>query len=64
MVDEALESTGVHTIVEVEVGPHPSPTLLIDGIDVATGRPAAGAPRCRLDLPIRDQVLAAIARRR
>lgn len=64
MVDEALLSTGVRAAVEVEVGPYPSPTLVIDGIDIATGRPVAGAPRCRLDLPTREQLLAAIERLR
>jgi hypothetical protein len=47
--------------VEVVVGDYPSPTLLIDGIDVATGEPVAGQPRCRMDLPSRSHIQAAVA---
>ena len=46
--------------VEVLVGDFPSPTLVIDGVDVATGRTVAHSVCCRLDLPTRDQVLAAL----
>jgi hypothetical protein len=41
-------------------GDYPSPTLLIDGIDVATGAAPPREPCCRLDLPTRDQILAAL----
>ena len=49
-----------HDLALVE-GEHPSPTLLVDGIDVATGAPVAGEPRCRLDLPSSEQVRAALS---
>jgi hypothetical protein len=39
-------------------GAFASPTLLVDGVDV-TGRPAVSEPSCRLDLPTREQILAA-----
>jgi hypothetical protein len=41
-------------------GDYPSPTLLIDGIDVVTGEPPRREPCCRFDLPTRDQILAAL----
>jgi len=46
------------TFEELE-GPYPSPTLLIDGIDVTGHEPARG-PSCRLDLPTEDEVVAAL----
>ena len=42
-------------------GDYPSPTLLVDGIDVTTGAPVSGGPRCRLDLPTPDQVRQALS---
>jgi hypothetical protein len=46
--------------IRLRVGDYPSPTLVIDGIDVATGEPVAGQPRCRMDLPSRAQIRAAL----
>lgn len=43
------------------VGRYPSPTILVDGVDVM--RPEGGAPTgdaCRLDLPTTDRVLDAL----
>lgn len=37
-------------------GDYPSPTLLVDGMDVTTGAPVSGQPRCRLDLPTSQQI--------
>jgi hypothetical protein len=45
------------------VGPYPSPTVLIDGVDVM--RPESGAPEgelCRLDLPTPQRVFDALVR--
>ncbi|MFA6297547.1 MAG: hypothetical protein WC642_00155 [Nocardioides sp.] len=58
-VEECLADLGISEPVEIVVGDHPSPTLVIDGLDVATGRAVEGDPRCRLDLPSRDQIRAA-----
>lgn len=55
----SLSKTNVRGTIEEVEGPHPSPTLLIDGIDVTGRTPAPGAS-CRLDLPTEDQVLAAL----
>jgi hypothetical protein len=55
----SLSKTNVGARIEEVEGPYPSPTLLVDGIDV-TGRTPAPGPSCRLDLPTEDQVLAAL----
>lgn len=46
--------------IEEMEGDYPSPTLLIDGIDVVTGRPVARHAACRLDVPTEEQVVAAL----
>lgn len=46
--------------VELVEGEHPSPTLLVGGVDVVTGAPVSGESRCRLDLPSREQIRAAL----
>lgn len=58
---DCLAETGLgDELVEVVVGDHPLPTLVVDGVDVATGAPVAGEPRCRMDLPTRDQIRTAL----
>ena len=57
---ECQTEVGHTGAVEVLVGDFPSPTLVIDGVDVAAGRTVAHSVCCRLDLPTRDQVLAAL----
>ena len=59
-LEECLRRTGLHLVVETLTGPYPSPTLLIDGIDVATGRRPSGQACCRLDLPSSEQITAAL----
>jgi hypothetical protein len=46
------------TVVERE-GDYPSPTILVNGVDVM-GRSDLQGAMCRLDLPTRDRVLAAL----
>lgn len=46
-------------IEEIE-GNYPSPTLLVNGIDVVSGRPVSSHAACRLDVPTEDQVVAAL----
>ena len=46
------------TVVDREVD-YPSPTILVDGVDVM-GRPESERPGCRLDLPTRARVLEAL----
>jgi hypothetical protein len=57
----AIEDAGVKAQIDIVVGEFPSPTLVIDGLDITTGEPPAGGPRCRLDPPTKEQVEAAIA---
>ena len=63
-LDECLADAGVPVRVEDVEGAFPSPTLLVGGADVVTGNAPAGEPCCRLDLPTRAQILAAIRRAR
>lgn len=60
LVEECLSALGDIGVVEIEVGDYPSPTLVIDGVDVATGHPIEDRVCCRLDLPSRAQVLSAL----
>ena len=43
-------------------GDYPSPTLLVDGIDVTTGAPPQTEICCRFDLPTGAQITAALNR--
>ena len=43
-------------------GDFPSPSILVNGIDVM-GQPATEFASCRLDLPTRERVMSALARR-
>lgn len=61
VVAECLDTLGLDVPVHHLVGQYPSPTVLIDGIDVM--RPESGPPTgdaCRLDLPTRQRVLDAL----
>jgi len=60
-LESCLAAMDVDEPVEVVVGDYPSPTLLIDGVDVATGQPLTGQPRCRIDVPTGAQIQAAVA---
>ncbi len=60
VVAAACDELGIRPQITFEVGDHPSPTLLVGGTDVVTGRPVEGAARCRLDLPSRDQIVQAL----
>ena len=61
-VAAVLARTGSTAKVEERVGPYPSPTLLIDGVDVAGETPTVAC--CRLDLPTAEQLTRALARTR
>jgi hypothetical protein len=62
LLSQGLANLGLDlTMVEERVGDYPSPTVLVDGVDVMTG--ATGIPRvnaCRLDVPTRAAVTAAL----
>ena len=56
-----LTRLGLPTAMRERVGAYPSPTILIDGIDVMTGRvPAPPRHACRLDVPTESRVSAAL----
>lgn len=61
---QCLRRTETPAEVEESVGDYPSPTLVIDGLDVATGRAPASEACCRLDLPTDTQIQAALHRSR
>jgi hypothetical protein len=60
-ITECLTALGIDVPIIDRVGSYPSPTVLVDGVDVM--RPEAGVPTgdaCRLDLPTRQRVLDAL----
>jgi hypothetical protein len=57
-ITDCLTTLGIDVPIIDRVGRYPSPTVLVDGVDVM--RPEAGAPigdACRLDLPTPQRVL-------
>jgi hypothetical protein len=61
LVRECLNALGIPDPVLVRVGDWASPTVLVNGIDVM--RPAAELLKtrvCRIDVPTRERVLAAL----
>ena len=58
-----LTRLGLRIGVRERVGSYPSPTILVDGVDVMTG--TVGAPpgkACRLDVPTEPRLMAALVR--
>jgi hypothetical protein len=61
VLTDCLNQLGLHQPARERVGDYPSPTVLVDGVDVMTG--ALGVPpvpACRLDVPTAPRVLAAL----
>ena len=61
IVTDCLATLGIDVPVIDRVGRYPSPTILVEGVDVM--RPEAEAPigdACRLDLPTPQRVLDAL----
>ena len=60
MLSKSVSLRFCPTAVLERVGDYPSPSVLINGVDVLGG--AAGDPAaCRLDLPTREHIRAALA---
>lgn len=59
-VTTVLTELSLTVPIEHLSGPYPSPTLLINDIDVATGRAAEQGLSCRLVLPTIDQIRQAL----
>jgi hypothetical protein len=60
-ITDSLTALGIDVPIIDRVGSYPSPTVLVDGVDVM--RPQAEAPigdACRLDLPTPRRVLDAL----
>jgi hypothetical protein len=58
---DAIGRLGVRVAVHERVGDYPSPTVLVDGVDVVTGRLLEqSVATCRLDLPTLSNVVAAL----
>jgi hypothetical protein len=69
LVDQAVErvrfyrsTSGTDAVIVVREGELASPTVLVDGLDVVTGRPPVATVACRLDLPTDDQIRLALER--
>lgn len=61
LLESCLTELHITTHIEDREGEFPSPTILVDGVDVMGAPPAAGA-MCRLDVPMRERLLAALRR--
>jgi hypothetical protein len=60
-VTECLTALGIDVPIIQRVGRYPSPTVLVDGVDVM--RPDGAAPQgdaCRLDLPTPQRIIEAL----
>ena len=61
LIIDCLGSLGLDREIEERVGSYPSPTILVDGVDVmGCGSDALTGDACRLDLPTRERLLAAL----
>lgn len=60
LLSASLAELGLPPVVIEQVGEFPSPSVLIDGVDVMGN--ADGPAACRLDLPTADQLKAALRR--
>jgi hypothetical protein len=58
----ALRHLHLAVAITERVGSHPSPTLLVDGLDVVTGQAPVGDACCRLDRPSCGQIVHALRR--
>ncbi|MEN8654824.1 alkylmercury lyase family protein [Streptomyces sp. 21So2-11] len=56
-----LAELGLPLSITEVVGAYPSPSVLVDGVDVM-GTPAGGSSSCRLDVPTTDAIRAALRR--
>jgi glutaredoxin len=63
LLESCIEELHVRAHIHAKVGPYASPTILIGGEDVM-GSPPRSEAACRLDVPTRDRVLAALGRAR
>ena len=62
LLRSCLDELELEALVEEKVGAFPSPTILIDGVDVMSNPGVPGA-MCRLDVPTRDRLIEALRTR-
>lgn len=60
LLADCLDRSGLSLTVTERVGDFPSPTLLIDGVDVMGAQREGTHTSCRLDLPTEERILAAL----
>jgi hypothetical protein len=60
LLAECLATAGIEEPVIERVGAYPSPTVLIDGVDVMRPGETVAGDACRLDLPTSERLLAAL----
>lgn len=56
VIIDCLADLGIEALVRARIGPYPSPTVLIDGIDVMRGDAPPAEEACRLDPPTLQRV--------
>ena len=61
LLTSVMEELNIDASIEELEGAYPSPTIRVDGVDVM-GEPASKEASCRLDVPTRDRLIAALAR--
>jgi glutaredoxin len=59
LLNECLTELRLEAAIEDKEGAYPSPTILVNGVDVM-GAPAFNAAACRLDVPTRHSLLVAL----
>jgi hypothetical protein len=60
LLQSCLDELGLrYAAIEDREGDFPSPSIVVDGTDVM-GAPAVASASCRLDLPTRERVIAAL----
>ena len=59
LLNGCLAELGVQVGIEEREGAFPSPSILVNGMDVM-GAPASTEAHCRLDPPTRERLLAAL----
>jgi len=59
LLSEWLAELQLEVAVEHKEGAYPSPTILVNGVDVM-GAPTFTAAACRLDVPTKQRLLAAL----
>jgi hypothetical protein len=60
VITDCLAYLGIEVPIFDRIGPYPSPTVLVDGVDVMRGGAAPIGQACRLDLPTTQRVLDAL----